>query len=407
MIWGGGAMLLVAAAAPAGPSTEPAAPAAGVLATSRGTRAVPVSTERGHPALPADELSILLPMSTRWGVDGWITVDFGGQAFRFLLNAPIFEFRNRIIHVVGGAYMHRDSLFVPLQWLTEYVPRTFREAYRYDPLAARFEQVGMTPVASRVSQPPSSGSFGAAVEDAPAAARGLGLKRKHRVVVDAGHGGGDSGTLGGNLVEKNLALAISSLLQEELARRGIEAVLTRTTDVLIPWSRRAPRCRDDCDLFVSIHVNALERAPGYRNIGGLETYFFDYRRQNAPDRLEQRENSSLRYQPQEDRISDDPVTTILSDLEENEYMRESAQLADLVREYAGRAHPNGSRKVVQRNFQVLRWATRPAILVETGYSTNRRDAEFLSSREGRRRLARGIADGIVQYLLRYETMTNQ
>ena len=97
----------------------------------------------------------------------------------------------------------------------------------------------------------------------------------------------------------------------------------------------------------------------------------------------------------------------MSDLEENEYMRESAQLADLVREYAGRAHPNGSRKVVQRNFQVLRWATRPAILVETGYSTNRRDAEFLSSREGRRRLARGIADGIVQYLLRYETMTNQ
>ncbi len=407
MIWGGGAMLLVAAAVPAGPSTEPAAPAAVVIATSRGTRAVPVSTERGHPALPADELSILLPMSTRWGVDGWITVDFGGQAFRFLLNAPIFEFRNRIIHVVGGAYMHRDSLFVPLQWLAEYVPRTFREAYRYDPLAARFEQVGMTPVASRVSQPPSSGSFGAAVEDAPAAARGLGLKRKHRVVVDAGHGGGDSGTLGGNLVEKNLALAISSLLQEELERRGIEAVLTRTTDVLIPWSRRAPRCRDDCDLFVSIHVNALERAPGYRNIGGLETYFFDYRRQNAPDRLEQRENSSLRYQPQEDRISDDPVTTILSDLEENEYMRESAQLADLVREYAGRAHPNGSRKVVQRNFQVLRWATRPAILVETGYSTNRRDAEFLSSREGRRRLARGIADGIVQYLLRYETMTNQ
>ncbi|MCZ6856787.1 MAG: N-acetylmuramoyl-L-alanine amidase [Gemmatimonadetes bacterium] len=407
MIWGGGAMLLVAAAAPAGPSTEPEAPAAVVIATSRGTRAVPVSTERGHPALPADELSILLPMSTRWGVDGWITVDFGGQAFRFLLNAPIFEFRNRIIHVVGGAYMHRDSLFVPLQWLAEYVPRTFREAYRYDPLAARFEEVGMTPVASRVSQPPSSGSFGAAVEDAPAAARSLGLKRKHRVVVDAGHGGGDSGTLGGNLVEKNLALAISSLLQEELERRGIEAVLTRTTDVLIPWSRRAPRCRDDCDLFVSIHVNALERAPGYRNIGGLETYFFDYRRQNAPDRLEQRENSSLRYQPQEDRISDDPVTTILSDLEENEYMRESAQLADLVREYAGRAHPNGSRKVVQRNFQVLRWATRPAILVETGYSTNRRDAEFLSSREGRRRLARGIADGIVQYLLRYETMTNQ
>ena len=405
MIWS--AMLVAAAVAPGGPSAEPAAPAAVVIATSRGTRAVPVSTERGHPALPADELSILLPMSTRRGVDGWTTVVFGGQPFRFLLDAPIFEFRNRIIHVVGGAYMRHDSLFVPLQWLAEYVPRTFREAYRYDPLAARFEQVGMTPVASRLSQPPSGASFGVAVEDAPAAARRLGLKWKHRVVVDAGHGGGDSGTVGGNLVEKNLALAISHLLQEELERRGIEAVLTRTTDVLVPWSRRAPLCKDYCALFVSIHVNALDPAPGYRNIGGLETYFFDRRRQNAPDRLEQRENSSLRYQPQEDQISDDPVTTILSDLEENEYMRESARLADLVREHAGRVHPNGARKVVQRNFNVLRWATRPAILVETGYSTNRRDVQFLSSRDGQRRLARGIADGIVQYLLRYESMINQ
>ncbi len=403
MTWG--TMLLLAAAA-GGPRAAPEAPAAVVIATSRGTRAVPVSTERGHPALPADEFSMLLPMSSRRGTDDWITVDFGGQVFRFLLDAPIFEFRNRIVHLVGGAYMRRDSLYVPLQWLTEYVPRIFQEAYRYDPLAARFEQVGMTPVASRVSQPSSSGRFGAAVEDAPAAARRLGLKQKHKVVVDAGHGGGDSGTLGNNLVEKTLALAISKLLREELHRRGIEAVLTRTTDVLVPWSRRAPRCRDDCDLFVSVHVNALDPAPGYRNVGGLETYFFDHRRQNAPDRLEQRENSSLRYQSEEDQNSDDPVTTILSDLEENEYIRESAQLADLVREHAGRVHPNGSRKVVQRNFNVLRWATRPAILVETGYSTNRRDAQFVSSRDGQRRLAQGIADGIVQYLLRYESMIN-
>ena len=103
MIWS--AMLVAVAAAPAasaGPSAEPAAPAAVVIATSRGTRAVPVSTERGHPALPADELSILLPMFTRRGADDWTTVVFGGQAFRFLLDAPIFEFRNRIIHVVGA-----------------------------------------------------------------------------------------------------------------------------------------------------------------------------------------------------------------------------------------------------------------------------------------------------------------
>jgi N-acetylmuramoyl-L-alanine amidase len=382
-------------------------PSAVVVATSRGVRAIAVSTTRGHPALPTDELSTLLPVSSRVGADDWATVEFAGQAFRFLLNAPLFQFRNRIIHVVGGAYVRHDSLYVPLQWLAEYIPRSFGEAYRYDPLAARFEQIGLSPIASRVSQPPSAGSLGVALSDAPAASRRLGLKWKHRVVVDAGHGGTDPGTNSGGVVEKRVTLSIAKELQRELEGRGIDVVMTRTTDRLVPWSRRAPLCQDDCDLFVSVHVNALERAPGYRNVAGLETYFFDQRKQNSPDRIAQRENSSSRYQPEEDRVADDPLTAILSDLEESEYLRESAELAANVQERAARVHPNGSRRVAQNNFQVLRWATRPAILVETGYSTNRRDAQFLSSQDGRRRLASGIADGIVQYLLHYESMISQ
>jgi N-acetylmuramoyl-L-alanine amidase len=383
------------------------APSAVVVATSRGVRAIAVSTTRGHPALPTAELSILLPVSARVEADDWATVEFAGHAFRFLLNAPLFQFQNRIVPVVGGAYLRHDSLYVPLQWLAEYVPRSFEEAYRYDPLAARFEQIGVTPIASRVSQPPSSGAMGVALADAPAASRRLGLKWKHGVVVDAGHGGTDPGTNSGGVVEKTVTLAIARDLQRELEARGIDVVMTRTSDRLVPWSRRAPLCKEDCDLFVSIHVNALDPGPGYRNVAGLETYFFDHRSRNAPDRIAQRENSSSRYQPEIDRVPDDPLGTILSDLEENEYIRESAQLADHVQEQAARVHPNGSRRVAQNNFQVLRWATRPAILVETGYSTNRRDAQFLASRDGQRRLARGMADGIVQYLLHYESMLSQ
>ncbi len=403
MMW---TSVLLAAAAVGGPASPTAAPTAVIVATSRGERAIPVSMTRGHPALPMDELSALLPVSAGIMADDWVRVEFGGLVFRFLLDAPLLQFRNRIIHLVGGAYVQRDSLYVPLQWLAEYVPRSFSEAYRYDPVAARFEQIGVIPVASRVSQPPSTGSLGVALSDAPAAAGRLGLKWKHKVVIDAGHGGADGGTLAGGLVEKNITLAIAMVLQSELEKRGIEVVMTRTTDVLVPWSQRAPLCKVDCDLFVSVHVNALDPAPGYRNIGGLETYFFDHRKQNAPDRIAQRENASLRYQPEGDRIPDGALTAILRDLEENEYMRESARLAADVQVPAARVHPNGSRRVAQGNLLVLRWATRPAILVETGYGTNRRDARFLSTRAGRRSLASGIADGIVQYLLHYESMIN-
>ena len=399
--------VLLAVAAAGGPASPGAAPSAVIVVTSRGERAIPVSMTRGHPALPLDELSALLPVSARIAADDWAVVEFGGLVFRFLLDAPLFQFRNRIIHLVGGAYVRRDSLYVPLQWLAEYVPRSFSEAYRYDPVAARFEQIGITPVATRLSPPPSAGSLGVMLSDAPAAARRLGLKWKHKVVIDAGHGGADGGTLSGGLVEKNITLAIARALRSELDKRGIEAVMTRTTDVLVPWSRRAPLCKSDCDLFVSVHVNALDPRPGYRNIGGLETYFFDHRKQNAPDRIAQRENASLRYQPEGDRIPDDALTAILRDLEENEYMRESARLAAAVQEPAARVHPNGSRHVAQANLLVLRWATRPAILIETGYGTNRRDARFLSTRDGQRSLARGIADGIVQYLLHYESMINR
>ena len=403
MMW---ASVLLVAAAAGGPASPTDAPSAVIVATSRGERAIPVSMTRGHPALPMDELSALLPVSARIAADDWAMVEFGGLVFRFLLDAPLFQFRNRIIHLVGGAYVRRDSLYVPLQWLAEYVPRWFSEAYRYDPVAARFEQIGITPVATRLSRPPSAGSLGGALSAAPAAARRLGLKWKHKVVIDAGHGGADGGTLAGGLVEKNISLAIALALRSELEKRGIEVVMTRTTDVLVPWSRRAPLCKSDCDLFVSVHVNALDPRPGYRNIGGLETYFFDHRKQNAPDRIAQRENASLRYQPEGDRIPDDALTAILRDLEENEYMRESARLAADVQEPAARVHPNGSRHVAQANLLVLRWATRPAILIETGYGTNRRDARFLSTRDGQRSLARGIADGIVQYLLHYESMIN-
>ncbi len=390
-----------------GSETDAPAPVAVVVATSRGEQPVPVSIVQGYPALAAARLADLLPVSAR--VEGtWADVGFAGQAFRFLLDAPLFQFQNRIIPVVGGAYVFHDTLYVPLQWLAEYVPRVFHEAYSYDPLAARFEEIGISPVATRVSQPPGApvGSRRAVSDDVPEAARKLGLRSRHKVVVDAGHGGADPGTQAGGLTEKDIALTLARFLDEALISRGIDVVMTRTGDVLVPWAERASKCSKDCDLFVSIHVNALARQRGYQRISGLETYFFDHRRSAAPDRIEAVENGSFRYETDIENLDGDPLGFILRDLAENEYLRESAQLAELVQESGAAVHPNGGNRVGQRNFVVLRLATRPAILIETGYSTNPTDARFLASRTGQRRLAGGIADGIVQYLLRYETMVN-
>jgi len=99
----------------------------------------------------------------------------------------------------------------------------------------------------------------------------------HTIVVDPGHGGVDPGirdcTFPRGLTEKDITLGIGKLLRAELVRRGMSVVLTRATDTLIDLANRPLFCRADCDLFVSIHVNAMP--PGRRQslVNGVETYF--------------------------------------------------------------------------------------------------------------------------------------
>ncbi|HLS47693.1 MAG TPA: N-acetylmuramoyl-L-alanine amidase, partial [Gemmatimonadales bacterium] len=94
---------------------------------------------------------------------------------------------------------------------------------------------------------------------------------------------------------------------------------------------------------------------------------------------------------------------ILKDLQMNEYLRESARAGALVQETLAPAHPGRNLGVRQSNIlAVLNTARRPAILVEMGFSSHRNDARFLASGAGQRKIARGIADAIVKYLLEFE-----
>lgn len=370
-------------------------PGALTVATSRGEATVPVSEEGGRPALSAPQLAALLPLTLETN-GGWATVTLGGQMFRFLLDAPLFVHGERVVPLVGGAYLSRDTLFLPLQWLTDYVPRVFHEAYRYDPLAFRFEE---TPVAPVIRALPAPGPR-------PTLPPGSPLRLTHRVVIDPGHGGQDPGNPGlafpAGIREKDVTLALGRALKAELERRGVTALLTRTADVLIDLGERALMCDQDCDLFVSVHVNSLARRPGYQQINGFETYFLNEARTAEARRVAAMENDARRYETGYDVTRDNQVAFILKDLQANEYLRESAALAETVQQHGARVHPGGSRGVSQARFVVLSTARRPAILVEAGYSTNPADARFLTSSEGQRGLATAIADGIVDYLVQYE-----
>jgi N-acetylmuramoyl-L-alanine amidase len=136
--------------------------------------------------------------------------------------------------------------------------------------------------------------------------------------------------------------------------------------------------------------------------GGVETYFLSDAKTEDQKRVAKMENDAIRFETGGQAVATGDVGFILRDLQQNEYLRESALLAALVQGQATAVHPGGDHGVQQAGFTVLATARRPAILVETGFATNRTDAAFLASALGQHKIASAIADGIVAYLREFE-----
>ena len=367
-----------------------APPQAVRIVTPRGTTSVPVTTERGVAAVAAPRL--VGPLGLAVLIDGaQVTVELGGTTFFFMLGTPFVRAGGAVYALGGDPYIARDTLFLPLAWLAEPVPRALAPRYRWDAAATLLEE-----------RPPVV----AAAEPSAGAPHPItGLRRRHAVVVDPGHGGRDPGNPGlffpRGVVEKDINLAIGRLLRAELIRRGLAATLTRSTDTLIDLADRGKLCVNECALFVSIHVNSMPPGRRQRQVSGIETYFLSEEKTEDQKRVANMENAAIRFETDLP-PGNDVLDYIIRSLQDNEYLRESARLADLVQRKATVIHPGEDRGVQQARFVVLTRALRPAILVETGFATNRADAAFLASALGQRKIANAIADGIVAYLLEFE-----
>jgi N-acetylmuramoyl-L-alanine amidase len=376
-----------------------------LIATSRGRASIPVSSERGNAAVAA--ILLAQPLGLAASLDGSsISVTLGDRAFDFELDAPFVRYGGIAYPLVSAPYVARDTLFLPLQWLTDCVPRLSAGRYRWDPWLARLDEIA---VVATVPPPAPSAAPAIAVPSVPSTPLRMpnsitGLRLPHTIVVDPGHGGVDPGNPGlhfpRGLAEKDITLGIGRLLRAELLRRGLTVVLTRSTDTLIDLADRPLFCRAECDLFVSIHVNAMPAGRRQSRVNGVETYFVSDAKTEDQKRVAQMENDALRFE--NTATLQGPLAFILHDLQLNEYLRESARLADLVQTKVAGIHPGEDRGVQQGPFLVLAAARRPAILVETGFATNPDDGAFLASSQGQHKIASAIADGIVAYLLEFE-----
>ncbi len=305
------------------------------------------------------------------------------------------------------------QLYIPLSLFTEIVPRaipdlvydaTRTELRRNAPLPPK--RVAETPRDSTSSSAPA-GRAGNGASPAPSA-RAPRRERAPVVVVDAGHGGRDRGMRGPlgsgtRIYEADVTLDVAERLRDELRSRGVDVVMTRSTDTLIALRDRGRIAnRAQGDLFVSIHVNAAN--PRWKNPAGargFETYFLSEARTEDDKRVADLENEAVKYEVEADAPANDPLSFILNDMKQNEYLRESSTFATTVQRALKAVHPGTDRGVKQAGFVVLIGAFMPSVLVEIGFGTNASEAAYISSARGQGELAKALAGAIMTYLERY------
>jgi N-acetylmuramoyl-L-alanine amidase len=228
-----------------------------------------------------------------------------------------------------------------------------------------------------------------------------------KVVIDAGHGGKDSGCESSVGMEKKNTLAIALKLGEKIkdAYPNIEIIYTRDKDEFIELFRRAEIAnKAKADLFISIHCNSSDQGQPM----GTETYVLGAHKMEENFNVAKRENASILmendYQQQYDGF--DPNTNeayIIFSLYQNAYLDKSILFGKFVQESLKENAGRRSFGVKQAGFVVLRQTAMPSVLIETGFLNNMTEGAFISSEGGQETISESIFLAFSKYKSAVET----
>ena len=230
--------------------------------------------------------------------------------------------------------------------------------------------------------------------------------KKFTLVIDAGHGGKDTGAPGKISVEKNInqkvALAFGKYVENNCP--DVKVIYTRTTDVFVELKERANIAnRNKADLFISIHTNALD---GGKISRGFETYTLGMHRAADNLNVAKRENSVILIEKnyKQSYAGFDPKSSesyIMFELMQDKNMANSVELAKLIQSEVCANSGRINKGVHQAGFLVLRETSMPSCLIELGFITTSDEEQFLNTTEGQDKMAKGIYNAFLKYKRKY------
>jgi N-acetylmuramoyl-L-alanine amidase len=225
--------------------------------------------------------------------------------------------------------------------------------------------------------------------------RALGLKI-NRIVIDAGHGGHDTGTIGPHgLMEKDLCLDVALKLGKEIEEKlpGADVIYTRKDDTFIPLEQRTAIANEaKADLFISVHANSSHDQAAR----GIETYYLNFATSEESMEVASRENALS-----QESLHD--LQDIIKKIARNEKVEESKELANDIQDSLTHRlqlvnQNERNRGVKKAPFVVLIGANMPSVLSEISFISNPSDEKLLRKTDQRQRVADGLYRGIASYL---------
>lgn len=220
------------------------------------------------------------------------------------------------------------------------------------------------------------------------------------VVLDAGHGGHDSGNRGNGYFEKKIALNIVLKIGKQLEKQpGVKVIYTRKTDVFVELIQRANIAnKADADLFVSVHCDAFTSPKAF----GAGTFVLGLHANERNFKVAQKENAVIFLEDDYEKNYDgfnpnDPESVISLILMQETYLDQSIDAAGAIQKSFASNLKRKDRSVKQAGFVVLKYTYMPSVLVETGFLTNKSEGSFLNSSKGQFNMSNAIAKAIINY----------